>query len=230
MNYCEKIHYTILSTKRAEFAVMVDDLLSQLPQNEVIMRLAFFGTPGTNEEYVARRVLLREKIRRYYGDCEPALSYVSQPPLNAPLLMEVHSYVPDAQDRITFRHYQGVPYVLLENASGRFLFAGGFQGDVLHFGIEPQSVEAFRLLGDVLRREGFPLNSIIRQWNYIERITAFDGPDQHYQAFNNARSDFYSKTEWAQNSFIRFLSCLCSAAGYFPPSRCPRFRHDTFSD
>ena len=28
---------------------MVDDLLSQLPQNEVIMRLAFFGTPGTNE-------------------------------------------------------------------------------------------------------------------------------------------------------------------------------------
>ena len=80
MNYCEKIHYTILSTKRAEFAVMVDDLLSQLPQNEVIMRLAFFGTPGTNEEYVARRVLLREKIRRYYGDCEPALSYVSSTP------------------------------------------------------------------------------------------------------------------------------------------------------
>ena len=48
MNYCEKIHYTILNTEPAEFAVMVDDLLSQLPQNEVIMRLAFFGTPGTN--------------------------------------------------------------------------------------------------------------------------------------------------------------------------------------
>ena len=41
MNYCEKIHYTILNTEPAEFAVMVDDLLSQLPQNEVIMRLAF---------------------------------------------------------------------------------------------------------------------------------------------------------------------------------------------
>lgn len=77
---------------------------------------------------MARRVLLREKIRRYYGDCEPALSYVSQPPLNAPLLMEVHSYVPDAQDRITFRHYQGVPYVLLENASGRFLSPAVFKG------------------------------------------------------------------------------------------------------
>ena len=59
MNYCEKIHYTILNTEPAEFAVMVDDLLSQLPQNEVIMRLAFSVPPGTNEEYVARRVLLR---------------------------------------------------------------------------------------------------------------------------------------------------------------------------
>ena len=54
-------------------------------------------------------------------------------------------------------------------------------------------MEAFRLLGDVLRREGFPLNSIIRQWNYIERITAFDGPDQHYQAFNNADLIFIVK-------------------------------------
>ena len=36
MNYCEKIHYTILNTEPAEFAVMVDDLLSQLPQNEVV--------------------------------------------------------------------------------------------------------------------------------------------------------------------------------------------------
>ena len=36
MNYCEKIHYTILNTEPAEFAVMVDDLLSQLPQNEVL--------------------------------------------------------------------------------------------------------------------------------------------------------------------------------------------------
>lgn len=198
MNYCDKIHYSILEAKKDDFSAMVDDLLSQLPKNEVIIRLAFFGTPSSNTEYVARRVLLREKIRRYYGNCEPALSYVSQPPLNAPLLMEVHSYTPDSNDHITFRQYQGVPYVLLENPSGRFLFAGGFQGDVLHFGIELQSVEAFHLLGDVLRREGFPVNSIIRQWNYIEQITAFDGLDQHYQAFNNARSDFYSKADWVK--------------------------------
>ena len=34
MNYCEKIHYTILNTEPAEFAVMVDDLLSQLKRGD----------------------------------------------------------------------------------------------------------------------------------------------------------------------------------------------------
>lgn len=198
MNYCDKIHYNIFFTTLDEFPVMVDNLLGQLPENEVILRLSFFGTPNSNEQYVTRKMILREKIRRHYGNCEPALSYVSQPPMNAPLIMEVHSYVPDANDRITFRHYQGVPYVVLENLDGRFLYAGGFQGDVLHFGIEAQAQESFRMLGDVLRQEGFPMNQIIRQWNYIERITAMEGCDQHYQALNNARSEFYGKTEWTK--------------------------------
>ena len=91
---------------------------------------------------------------------------------------------------------KGVPYVLLENASGRFL-CRRFQGDVTPFWYRASVGGSFPVIGDVLRREGFPLNSIIRQLgNYIERITAFDGQDQHYQAFNNARSAFYSKTEW----------------------------------
>ena len=196
MNYCDKIRYNIFYTELDDFPTMVDNLLTQLAENEVILRLSFFGTPIDNKQYVERKMILREKIRRHYGNCEPALSYVSQPPMNAPLIMEVHSYVPDANDRITFRHYQGVPYVVLENLDGRFLYAGGFQGDVIHFGIEAQSDESFRMLGEVLRLEGFPMNQIIRQWNYIERITAMEGNDQHYQALNNSRSEFYRKTEW----------------------------------
>ncbi|WP_459186759.1 endoribonuclease L-PSP [Parabacteroides sp. APC149_11_2_Y6] len=196
MNYCDKIRYSIYITEVADFAVMVDNLLAQLPQDEQILRLAFFGMPKDNEQYVSRRILLREKIRKFYGNHEPVLSYVSQPPLNAGLILEVHSYKADEGDRITNRYHAGFPYVLLENAEGRFLFAGGFHGDVINFGIEQQSVEVLRLLGEVLRKEGFPVNSIIRQWNYIEQITKFEGADQHYQMFNNARSDFYANADW----------------------------------
>lgn len=196
MNYCDKIRYHIYITELDEFSVMVDRLLAQLPEEEVILRLSFFGTPSSNEEYVSRKIRLREKIRRRYLNCEPALSYVSQPPLNAPLIMEVHSIVPEEKDRITFRHHKGLPYVVLENEDARILYAGGFQGDVINFKVEQQAGEVFRLLTEVLRLEGFPMNTIVRQWNYIERITSFDGTDQHYQSFNNARSEYYGQVIW----------------------------------
>lgn len=136
MNYCDKIHYNIYTTGLATFGEMVDALLAQLPQDEQILRLAFFGMPNDNEQYVSRRIMLREKIRKFYGNHEPVLSYVSQPPLNAGLILEVHSYKADEDDHITFRRHGGFPYVVLENADGRFLFAGGFHGDVINFGIQ----------------------------------------------------------------------------------------------
>lgn len=196
MNYCDKIHYNIYSTEKAGFEIMVDKLLAQLPRDKQIFRLAFFGTPSDNEQYVSRRIILRERVRKYYGNHEPVLTYVSQPPLNGGLVLEAHMYTPDEGDHITYKHIGAFPYVLLENGSGRFLFAGGFHGDVINFGIEQQSKEVFKLVSDLLRKEGFPINSIIRQWNYIEQITKFDGEDQHYQIFNNARSDYYAMTTW----------------------------------
>ena len=119
MNYCDKIHYNIYTTGLATFGEMVDALLAQLPQDEQILRLAFFGMPNDNEQYVSRRIMLREKIRKFYGNHEPVLSYVSQPPLNAGLILEVHSYKADEDDHITFRRHGGFPYVVLENADGR---------------------------------------------------------------------------------------------------------------
>lgn len=120
MNYCDKIEYNIYTTENAEFGKMVDRLLAQLPQNEQIFRLAFFGMPSDNEQYVSRRILLREKVRKYYGNHEPVLSYVSQPPLNGGLILEAHTYTPDAGDHITYKHIGTFPYVILENGSGRF--------------------------------------------------------------------------------------------------------------
>lgn len=156
MNYCDKIHYNIYTTGLATFGEMVDALLAQLPQDEQILRLAFFGMPNDNEQYVSRRIMLREKIRKFYGNHEPVLSYVSQPPLNAGLILEVHSYKADEDDHITFCRHGGFPYVVLENADGRFLFAGGLHGDVINFGIQQQSAEVFHMMGEVMRREGFP--------------------------------------------------------------------------
>jgi len=196
MNYCDKIRYHIFTTDKTEFESMVDRLLGQLLPGEVVLRLGFFGTPNTNTEYVRRKEIIRRKIQERFGKSEPSFSYVSQPPLDASLILEVHAFRPDPDDRISFRSCKGIPYVVLENANGRFLFGGGFQGDVINQRIEDQSKEVFTCIDSLLRTEKFPVENIIRQWNYIEKITGYDGKDQHYQSFNNARSEFYAQAKW----------------------------------
>lgn len=197
MNYCDKIHYSLLTASPEDFPSMIDSLLSRLPEEERILRLVLFGTPVLKDEYVTQRQLFKAKARHFFGDSGPALSYVLQPVPDAPLVMEVHSYRPESDERILYRHYDNIPYVLLENESGRFMFAGGFQGDDPCADMEQRSVEAFRQLKGVLEKESFPVNSIIRQWNYIEQITGYDGAGQHYQSFNNVRTAFYAGSDWS---------------------------------
>lgn len=93
MNYCDKIHYYLYTTENASFGEMVDALLMQLPQDEQLFPFSVLRhTPEDNRQYAEHCAMLRDKVYRYCGDQEPALSYVSQPPLNAGLLLEVHSY------------------------------------------------------------------------------------------------------------------------------------------
>ena len=196
MDYCSKIHYTIECAAPANFETMVGELLERLPQDEVVLRLVFFGAMKADDEYVKSMALLKEKVYARYGDKMPALSLVGQAPLSAPLLLEAHCYMSEPGDIFHFRSYRDLSYVLLENETGRFLFAGGLQGNVMNASIERQSQEAFSLLCGLLASEKFSLTQIIRQWNYIERITGVDGIDQRYQSFNNVRSACYACEKW----------------------------------
>ncbi len=196
MNYCDKIHYSLYTAATADFSSMVDTLLAQLPVEESVLRLVWFGTPAVEEELAAWQQILKEKLHCLFGDCEPAVCYVLQPVLGASLAMEVHSYRPEADERIEYRHYDDLPYVVLENESGRFLYAGGCRGDEPCADKEQQSTAAFHRWKGILDKESFPIDSIVRQWNYIGQITEYDRAGQHYQSFNNVRSAFYAAGEW----------------------------------
>ncbi len=157
MNYCDKIHYNIYTTGLATFGEMVDALLAQLPQDEQILRLAFFGMPNDNEQYSClRRIMLREKIRKFYGNHEPVLSYVSQPPLNAGLILKSIAtkrtktiISPSAVTAASPMSYWKMPMAVSS-------LPGGLHGDVINFGIQQQSAEVFHMMGEVMRRGRLP--------------------------------------------------------------------------
>lgn len=195
MNYCEKICYAIYKAYGGSFEQMARELFTQLAE-EYVFRLTFFGAPGDNSEYMGHRTFLQNCAREKFGNKRPVLGYIAQPPLEGRLVVEVCSYLPDERDNIFYKTSGENAYVLLKNDDGRFLFSGGWQAD-LSTDIYAQSKEIFRQMKDVLDEEGFGIDSIVRQWNYIEQITAQESDgQQHYQMFNNARSEFYSSTLW----------------------------------
>lgn len=197
MEYCEKISYSILETPFVpSFEMKVDNLLSQLPKDKVVLRITVFGMPVSNQEYAERKLILNNWIVSYFGSSLPVVSYVAQPSLNNGLIAEVHSYDVEDTDQLLYRSYQSNPYIILENAQGRFLFASGFQADVVSYSIAEQSVKVFDQIEKLLELEGFPIESIVRQWNYIENITGSQAGYQNYQALNDKRGEFYAKATW----------------------------------
>jgi hypothetical protein len=87
-------------------------------------------------------------------------------------------------------------YIILENGCCRELITGGILPPDITASHTVQSNEVFARLKEILSCENFPINSIVRQWNYIENISQFEEEFQNYQVFNDSRSHFYAREDW----------------------------------
>ena len=188
------------------FGEMVGEMLDKLTETtresgQVPLRLVFFGNPDNNDQYLEHREwlirLVRERCERF-GWRMPLLSYVAQKPLDSGLVMESQCVSREnsqlVQDKISA---DGVRYFVVENQEGKRLFTEGILPSSLELPILAQSNEVLGKLGNILEVEQMNINTIVRQWNYIEQITCVpEGGNQHYQDFNDARSHFYARTEW----------------------------------
>lgn len=193
-----EIIHRFFQVVQAPFEEMLTNLLADYKSVYTPVRMVIFGAPVGNEEYVVRFARIREAVKESFGDNGPLVSYVAQPPQTMGLTMEVHEVLLTGLDRIEYRSREGMPYIAIEREGCKRLFLSGVTGDVLRQNIREQSHEVFSKIAGVLEAENMPVSTIIRQWNYIEKITAYDATGhQHYQDFNDARSLFYHGVEWA---------------------------------
>lgn len=191
------IEYKLYQTNKITFEERLDDLLSQYEPVGIPVRLVIFDHLDSNAEYLDSLEWIHEKVKARFGTTAPTVSYVAQSPYSKELVMEVHEVALSAGDTLQYKELESIPYITVENQEYKRLFVSGIMGDIRHQNIRSQSDRIFEILSEILRIEQMPVSSIIRQWNYIEKITAID-PDghQHYQDFNDARSLFYESTTW----------------------------------
>lgn len=190
-------HKIIKNTISGSFTEQLEDLIKRICRDDIILRMVLFVGVEDNSDYNLKSKTFVDMIGKLFDDCVPAISVIAQKPLDADLVLELTCYSSnDYTSVVNYRKHNGFNYVILENNNVKCIFIGGVTSKS-QYNFYSKSMNALTMLGAILDLEGFPVNSIVRQWNYIENITDTDiDGNQYYQLFNNARSDFYCKSLW----------------------------------
>lgn len=183
------------------FIPAIDHLMDQIRNEKNLSRLVFFGTT-TDQAYESEWKYLKTQVGRYFENNPPLVTYVAQPVLgDSTYAVEVHYLrnTPVNMD-ITYKIFEDVQYQVIDSDDRKSVLIEGVKSD-LSYSIRKQSDEIFRKIEMILLNENMLIEDIVRQWNYIGRITAIENDIQNYQAFNDARSIFYNKADWSKYGY-----------------------------
>ena len=163
-----------------------------------VVRLVFFTFCEDNREYQLQRSFLEQWVDEHFVSPRPVLSLVAQKPLVGELVMEVHSLPATVGEEVTVEEQMAssVRYLRVTSGHYREIIAGGLCADDLNLPVREQSEQAFRKAEEILKAEQMNFGDIVRQWNYLERITDIAHGNQCYQDFNDVRTLFYASSAW----------------------------------
>ena len=163
-----------------------------------VVRLVFFTFCEDNREYQLQRSFLEQWVDDHFVSPRPVLSLVAQKPLVGELVMEVHSLPATAGEEVTVEEQMtsSVRYLRVTSGHYREIIAGGLYADDLTLPVREQSEQVFGKAEEILKAEQMSFGDIVRQWNYLERITDIVYGNQCYQDFNDVRTLFYASSAW----------------------------------
>ena len=161
-----------------------------------IVRLVFFTDADNNSLYHAQQQELQRLVETHFGKQPPVWSLVAEKPLfDGEVAVEVHCRSDRDGETYRYKQLDGTSYITVETAGLKELFVsvGGPDTALDSF---TRAKKVFGTIGAVLAAENMEVHSILRQWNYVERITHRSGDYQNYQALNDARTEFYAGSSW----------------------------------
>lgn len=200
----EKFTEIITSSVDGDLERQCADILGMIGNEYITASIVYFFEASDEETYRSNDHILHSTTISVLKDC-PLVSYVSQRPMVGRLVAEI-LYIKGTPKVERYEDY----LVLHSGGCDELLTQG------IHFpmggDIGQQSIQVFDRIGNILDSELFTVSDIVRQWNYIEHITAVNDGIQNYQMFNDARSDFYAAAEWS-NGYPAATGIGCDAGG-----------------
>ena len=200
----EKFTEIITSSVDGTLEEQCRDILARACNEYVVVSIVYFFAAKDTDVYISDDRILHSVTDSVFSEC-PLVSCVAQRPMDGRLVAEVTYLKGGAEIE---RHDD---YSVLRSSECVELLTRGIHypssGD-----IGEQSVKVFDRIRNILESESFAVSDIVRQWNYIDHITAVNDGIQNYQLFNDARSDFYAAADWS-NGYPAATGIGCDAGG-----------------
>lgn len=176
--------------KQAELLLL--RLKKEQSDNQVI-KLAFFSRCADQDcfhQYL-------QELKRLAGNTfeQPVLvSLIPQQPIGSAICLEAWHlpYHPDQQ--IVYELMDGGQMIYISGQS-RLLIVNAYQ---LSGQVAQDAAQCFVNIEDAIKRKGFKLDQLFRQWNYIGQILKVKEGKQNYQLFNEARANYFTSSSFAQ--------------------------------
>lgn len=170
--------------------------LQNINSGKRIFKLNFFAEVSSKENYEKLQSQLQRLVAEKF-QIPVICALIAQPPLTCRILVEAFYFDPVLWKQEFIQSEDGSAMLFIrENAR---VLVGNAQSDNSS-GCRQNAETVFNSFENILNRAGMTFHSVVRQWNYIENITGFDGEKQHYQEFNNVRAGFYGE-HFNQNGF-----------------------------
>jgi hypothetical protein len=161
--------------------------LTKINSGKKIFKLNFFVDTASDDDYQEFQQHIRNEVARSFFE-SIILGFFAQPPLTCKIIVEAFFYE-TALWQAEFI-LEGTNAAIKFQREETEILIGTVQAN-LQKGCRKNAETAFAVVNSLFSASQFQVNSIVRQWNYLEEILDFDGEKQHYQEFNNVRSDFY---------------------------------------
>lgn len=195
MNITPKI--TIVRKQGNAFSALVDEVFDSLDRKQTIVRMLFFTEITDNNDFLQKQNIVQTKAKHFFAEKMPLVAVVAQTPFECNLAVEIHS----TDVVCEFKRETELTYIVAKKCRKKAIFITTTPTkSIINSTITEQAEQIFKTLTAIFEKEKMPINSILRQWNYVERITETDLLGQRYQQFNDARSHFYAQCSW-QNGY-----------------------------
>lgn len=161
---------------------------------DVIIGITFFVNVSSDTDFFVKRELIETLFNKDFLNLP--ISIVSQP-VGDCIAIEIWTHY--TCDNLMHKRACGMNYTIYNDSFGKSIWGFGISANNPKLNLRKQITFSFEMKKTVLFAEGFKMDHLVRQWNYIPNILKNTKENnllyQNYQLFNEIRHYYYDSNK-----------------------------------